>query len=126
MAHRQAIQSCGDIYYLFASTQEVASQVLKLRFPERNAAAPRRVSNLPYNSLGPLFKGRDVALAEIRERLMGRGRAVGLTASEAIHGLGGVGKTRLALCCGQVAGRSDKGNQGNGQGFPQPGSESLC
>jgi tetratricopeptide (TPR) repeat protein len=98
MAHRQAIQSCGDIYYPFASSQEVASQVLKLRFPARSAGAPRRVVNLPYNSLGPLFKGRDAGLVELRQRLMtGGGRAVGLTARQAIHGLGGVGKTRLAI-----------------------------
>ena len=59
---------------------------------------PRRVVNLPYNSLGSLFKGRDAALVELRRRLMaGGGRAVGLAARQAIHGLGGVGKTRLAI-----------------------------
>jgi hypothetical protein len=41
-----------------------------LRFPARTAGAPRRVVNLPYTSLGPLFKGRDAALAELRQRLM--------------------------------------------------------
>jgi len=98
MAHRQAIQTCGDIYYLFASSQEVASRVRELRFPARNAEAPRRVFNLPYDSLGPLFKGRDSELVELRQRLTtGGGRAVGLTARQAIHGLGGVGKTRLAI-----------------------------
>jgi tetratricopeptide (TPR) repeat protein len=98
LAHRQAIQTCGEIYYLFASPQEVASRVRELRFPARDAKAPRRAVNLPYDSLGPLFKGRDAALAELRQRLKGGGgRAVGLTARRAIHGLGGVGKTRLAV-----------------------------
>ena len=98
MAHRQAIQACGDIYYEFTGPEELRSRIRELRFPARDAKAPRRVINLPYNSLGPLFKGRDVALAELRQRLMaGGGRAVGLTASQAIHGLGGVGKTRLAI-----------------------------
>ena len=72
----------------------------ELRFPARSAWVPRRVSNLPYNSLGPLFKGRDIALAELGQRLMimtGGGRVVGLTARQAIHGLGNVGKTRLAI-----------------------------
>jgi hypothetical protein len=56
------------------------------------------VVNLPYNSIGPLCKGRDTALVELRQRLMGGGgKAVRLTACEAIHGLGGVGKTRLAV-----------------------------
>ena len=97
-AHRQAIQTCGDLYYWFASTEQVANRVKELRFPARGAAAPRRVVNLPYNSLGPLFKGRDSALVELRQRLMGSGgRAVGLTARQAIYGLGGVGKTRLAV-----------------------------
>jgi hypothetical protein len=98
LAHCQAIQTCGEIYYLFASPQEVASRVRELRFPARDAKAPRRAVNLPYNSLGPLFKGRDVELAELRQRLMaGGGTAVGLTARRAIHGLGGVGKTCLAV-----------------------------
>jgi len=49
------------------------------------------VVNFPYNSLGPLFKGRDTALIELRQGLTaGEGRAVGLTARQAIHGLGGV------------------------------------
>jgi hypothetical protein len=48
------------------------------------------VLNLPYNSLGPLFKGRDAALVDLRRRLRS-----GLC--QAIHGLGGVGKTRLAI-----------------------------
>jgi hypothetical protein len=90
MAHRQGIQTCGDIYYSFTSREELASQVLKLPLPASSAAATRRVSNLPYNSLGPLFKGRDVALADLRRRLRSG-------PCQAIHGLGGVGKTRLAI-----------------------------
>jgi tetratricopeptide (TPR) repeat protein len=74
----------------FASIEEVASRVRELRFPARNAEAPRRVSNLPYNSLGPLFKGRDAALPELKQRLQSG-------SCQAIHGLGGVGKTRLAI-----------------------------
>jgi hypothetical protein len=70
IAHRQVIRTCGDVYYWFATPEEVASRVRELRLPERNAEAPRRVSNLPYDSLGPLFKGRDVVLAELRQRLM--------------------------------------------------------
>jgi tetratricopeptide (TPR) repeat protein len=48
------------------------------------------VVNLPYNSLGALFKGRDAALIDLKQRL-GSGHC------QAIHGLGGVGKTRLAV-----------------------------
>ena len=54
--------------------------------------------DLPYESLGSLFKGRDTALAELRQRLGSDGKsAVRLTDRQAIHGLGGVGKTRLAI-----------------------------
>jgi hypothetical protein len=90
MAHRQGIQTCGDIYYSFTSREELASQVLKLPLPASSAAATRRVSNLPYNSLGPLFKGRVATLVELKERFR-------TTGCQALHGLGGVGKTRLAI-----------------------------
>jgi len=98
LTHRRAIEQCGDIYYRFTDHEEPGSRIRELRFPGRSAEVPRRVVNLPYNSLGPLFKGRDAALIELRQRLTaGEGRAVGLTARQAIHGLGGVGKTRLAV-----------------------------
>jgi hypothetical protein len=55
MAHRQGIQTCGDIYYSFTSREELSSQVLKFPLPASSAEATQRVSNHPYNSLGPLF-----------------------------------------------------------------------
>jgi hypothetical protein len=77
--------------------QDLQSGIKELRFPERDAGAPQRISNLPYNSLGPLFKGRDAELADLQQ-LTGTGsKAVGLTSRQAIHGLGGIGKTRLAI-----------------------------
>src|SRR5271166_4900942 len=98
LTHRRAIEQCGDIYYRFTDREELGRRIRELRFPARSVEAPRRVVNLPYNSLGPLFKGRDAALVELMQRLMGgEGRAVGLTARQAIHGLGAVGKTRLAI-----------------------------
>src|SRR6202043_1191931 len=39
MAHRQGIQTCGDIYYSFTDREELASQVLKLPLPASSAAA---------------------------------------------------------------------------------------
>src|SRR5437764_711121 len=53
--------------------------------------------NLPYPSIGALFKGRDDVMAELRASL---GKADGGRAAivgRAVHGLGGVGKTRLAV-----------------------------
>jgi hypothetical protein len=90
MVHRQTIQTCGEVYYPFATIEEVARRVRELRFPVRSPEAPRRVFNLPYTSLGPLFKGRAATLAELKERFRRPG-------CQAIHGLGGIGKTRLAI-----------------------------
>jgi hypothetical protein len=64
LTHRHAIEQCGDIYYRFTGREELGSRIRELRFPARSAEAPRRVVNLPYNSLGPLFKGRDAALVD--------------------------------------------------------------
>jgi tetratricopeptide (TPR) repeat protein len=60
------------------------------------AARPaRQPRNLPLASLGPLFVGRNAALDNLRAALMsGRGAAV---TGCALYGLGGVGKTRLAI-----------------------------
>ena len=63
------------------------------------AAAPGTFRHsLPYASLGPLFHGREAMLARLRETLAHTpaGRAAAI-AGKAVHGLGGVGKTRLAV-----------------------------
>jgi tetratricopeptide (TPR) repeat protein len=60
-----------------------------------NRDASLRPVNLPYASLGTLFKGRDVFLTDLHERLTDH--AAALIAGHAIHGLGGVGKTRAAV-----------------------------
>lgn len=59
---------------------------------------PRFISNIP-GSIGDNFKGRDTFLTELRERLtQSRStRAAAITAPQAIHGLGGIGKTRVAI-----------------------------
>jgi hypothetical protein len=98
LAHRQVIKNCGDVYVPFANRDIIRTKVRELRFPARSSAAPRRVVNLPSVSLGPLFKGRDKVLAELFQRLGSCGKSVvKLTGRQAIHGLGGVGKTRLAI-----------------------------
>jgi tetratricopeptide (TPR) repeat protein len=60
------------------------------------AAAPaRQPRDLPFASLGPLFMGRDKALGDLRAALAAGGGAA--VVGRALHGLGGVGKTRLAI-----------------------------
>ena len=62
------------------------------------SAPPHKPRHLPYDSIGDLFKGRDELLINLHERLRrAPGSAAALVAKHAIHGLGGVGKTRLAV-----------------------------
>jgi hypothetical protein len=59
------------------------------------AMPARQPRNLPFASLGSLFMGRDTALDDLRATLTsGKGAAV---TGRALHGLGGIGKTRLAI-----------------------------
>jgi tetratricopeptide (TPR) repeat protein len=61
--------------------------------PERTDSI---IHNLPYPSIGQTFKGRSRATREISEQLC-MTRTTAITQPRAIHGLGGVGKTRLAV-----------------------------
>jgi tetratricopeptide (TPR) repeat protein len=58
----------------------------------------RRPIHLPYASIGALFKGRDEFMEQLRTSLRSSTdhRATAIT-GKAVHGLGGVGKTRLAV-----------------------------
>jgi len=75
------------------------------RLPLRAVPAPHKPSpaakpmNLPYPSLGTLFKGREGLLADIRAGFEGKqpAQAQVIVARHAIHGLGGIGKTRAAV-----------------------------
>jgi tetratricopeptide (TPR) repeat protein len=53
-----------------------------------------RVNNIPYASIGDLFKGRDEILGRLKKEL-GESKATAIT--QGIQGLGGIGKTRLAI-----------------------------
>jgi tetratricopeptide (TPR) repeat protein len=57
----------------------------------------RQIIHLPYPSIGTLFKGREDSLTQLQKSLARpAGRATAIT-GKAVHGLGGVGKTRLAV-----------------------------
>jgi hypothetical protein len=80
----------GKDWNRFGLLDELRALVLRDGFRlQARAPQPR---NLPYTSLGRLFKGREHVLPELRERLrQSPGRAL------AIYGPAGVGKTRLTI-----------------------------
>ncbi len=59
-------------------------------------ATPAHPQNLPYESLGNVFKGRAEFIADLRKKLTAGEKAV-IRTRQAIHGMGGVGKTRAAV-----------------------------
>jgi tetratricopeptide (TPR) repeat protein len=63
--------------------------------PASPAAIHRTIHNLPFLP-NPLFTGREADLERLGEHLNKRGE-VALTQTVALHGLGGVGKTQLAV-----------------------------
>ena len=80
----------------FTSANDLKAQVLASAVLDALilAGTPPKTKprNLPLSSLGGLFAGREAALADLRTALLAaKGGAV------ALHGLGGVGKTRLAI-----------------------------
>jgi tetratricopeptide (TPR) repeat protein len=79
----------------FSTTDQLCRLVLKEDWPQLRRPKPIA---LPYPSLGTLFKGREEFLARLRDRLAraADGHATAI-AGKALHGLGGVGKTRLAV-----------------------------
>ena len=54
------------------------------------------IHNLPYGSIGKLLKGRTKALQNLHKQLSSA-KSAAITQPATIHGLGGVGKTRLAV-----------------------------
>lgn len=84
----------NEWYYQFSTPEELVSLLDKLRIHPTTC----KPNNLPYESLGDLFKGRDQFLAQLRATLVNRpSHIAAVTGSHAIHGLGGVGKTRAAI-----------------------------
>ena len=82
----------------FASADQLRAELAELRFPWEGPPPDHKPNNLPFRSLGTLFKGRDEFLDDVRARLaMPNGHAAAIVACQAVHGLGGVGKTRAAL-----------------------------
>jgi tetratricopeptide (TPR) repeat protein len=90
------VHRSGKDWNRFSSLDELRALVLRdgFRLPEHG---PKPI-HLPYSSLGDLFKGRDAKLDELRTSLTNAPQTgAAAIVGKALHGLGGVGKTRLAV-----------------------------
>jgi len=82
----------------FANADQLRADLAELRFPWEGPPPDHKPCNLPLVTLGTLFKGRDEFLDDLRARLGAPdGRAAAIIRRQALHGLGGVGKTRAAV-----------------------------
>ena len=63
----------------------------------RAERTPRRPKSLPFASLGSLFKGREEVLDTLHKALTAEAGGTTAIVGRALHGLGGIGKTRLAV-----------------------------
>jgi tetratricopeptide (TPR) repeat protein len=70
--------------------------ILDLLAKARAERTPRRPNNLPFASLGSLFKGREEVIDKLHKALSADTGAAAIV-GRALHGLGGTGKTRLAV-----------------------------
>jgi len=100
-AHLAAIRDSGKHWKYFSAHHDLIREV----FYDLGLEPNLKINNLPYKSLGSLFKGREDSLGQIREALGDVGHAghqrfaaIRATATAvAVHGLGGIGKTRTAI-----------------------------
>jgi len=94
-AYRGWVKQTGEHRDALTTPAKLVEDVLVLPFLD--LIRPKPIV-LPYPSLGTLFKGRGAFLAQLRACLARtvQGRATAIV-GKALHGLGGVGKTRLAV-----------------------------
>ncbi len=100
-AHLERLRSLGRYPEIFfTNADHLAVGILRSKLQEVIARVSRQSKPiaLPYPSLESMFRGREESLRGMRARLGSPSAEVAATVkSIAIHGLGGVGKTRLAV-----------------------------
>jgi hypothetical protein len=99
-AHLERLRALGrNAEITFGNSDQLAaailrSSILDLLVKAGIVSSPKPIV-LPYPSLGSLFKGRDEFLKRLRESLARGGQTA--IVSQALYGLGGIGKTRAAV-----------------------------
>ncbi|MBK8338332.1 MAG: tetratricopeptide repeat protein [Sterolibacteriaceae bacterium] len=100
-AHLERLRSAGHYVEIrFANADRLAVDMLRSRLQEivARAGPPTRPGNLPFRSIGDLFKGREPLLDALTARLGGVPEtAASPLAATVLGGMGGVGKTRLTI-----------------------------
>ena len=92
--HIDGVKQTNKHYGTFTDSDDLIKQCLVLDLPTIPRSKP---NNLPYGSLGSLFKGRDETLEDLHSQLIRRQGQATISAKLVIHGQGAVGKTRLAI-----------------------------
>ncbi|MBX7211649.1 MAG: tetratricopeptide repeat protein [Verrucomicrobiaceae bacterium] len=83
-----------ELRHAYTGRQQLLDHIRAIEFEIDVLAA--KPANLPYASLGTLFKGRDEFLEQLRVQLTSDAAAI-IKGHRTIHGMGGVGKTRAAI-----------------------------
>ena len=100
-AHLERLASTGRYPEIsFANADRLAVGMLRSKLQDILALAGvvTKLINLPYLSIGDLFKGREAMLGNLNQRFGSVPESVATpVAARVLNGLGGVGKTRLAL-----------------------------
>jgi hypothetical protein len=92
----QSIKESGEHWGEFDSKDQLCRLVLRDGWKMQDR--PHKPNNLPYLSLEDLFKGREEFIDSLHRHLQqSKKKNAAIVAKQAIHGLGGVGKTRLAV-----------------------------
>ena len=96
------LKADGVHYEKFSTAERLRIAVMRDEpkiavLPEKATLAPTKPIVLPYPSIGELFKGRDEFMARLRESLTRARGARTAIVSQALYGLGGIGKTRAAV-----------------------------
>jgi tetratricopeptide (TPR) repeat protein len=82
------------LYYDYTDAAKLLDEISEMEIPRTALAG--KPANLPYASLGTLFKGRDEFLEQLRVQLTSDAATI-IKGHSTIHGMGGVGKTRAAI-----------------------------
>ena len=94
LATLNAAEAAVGTKQIKALIEKLSAKVDKLTIIDSREKEVTLIHNLPYPSIGDLFKGRDDVLKKLKSRLDDN-KPTAIT--QAIEGLGGIGKTRLAI-----------------------------